>query len=148
MKSTYPIISIRSLVNEQFCVILSALNSQKRKVVNFTGLFCAFCRFQNQACCNLSFADLVQLAASLWITSFDNKLANSLLTTYNRLVDKKLSEAMRTYPDIGLSNWMLQGIDRIVATCAFLAVEGKLINYNHLYHQNYRPRVIRSFFTS
>ena len=46
-----------------------------------------------QTCYNL----LKQLAASLWITSFDNKLVSSLVTTCN-----KLSQAMRTHPDIDL----------------------------------------------
>ena len=47
-----------------------------------------------QTCYNL----LKQLAASL----FDNQLATSLLTTSNRLVDNKLSQARQTHPDIGL----------------------------------------------
>ena len=65
-----------------------------------------------QTCYNLS----KQLAANLWITSFDNQLATSLLTTCNRLIVNKryiqlarnrmavnkLSQAMRTHPDIGL----------------------------------------------
>ena len=59
------------------------------------------------ACCNLSFQTcynlLKQLAASLWMTSFDNQLATSLLTTCNRLVVNKLSQAMRTHPYIVLS---------------------------------------------
>ena len=38
---------------------------------------------------------LKQLAASLWITSFDK-------STCNRLVVNKLSQAMQTHPDIGL----------------------------------------------
>ena len=48
-----------------------------------------------QTCNNL----LKQLAAKLWITSFDNQLATRLLTTCNRLVIKKLSQAIRTHPD-------------------------------------------------
>ena len=64
-----------------------------------------------------------QLAASLWITSFDNRLATSLLTTCNRLVVKKLSQAMRTYPDIGLLiTSLLQDVNRPVAACTFLAM--------------------------
>ena len=43
-----------------------------------------------------------QLAASLWIKSFDNQLGTSLLTTCNRLVVNKLSQAMRAHPDINL----------------------------------------------
>ena len=50
-----------------------------------------------RTCYNL----LKQLAASLWITSFDNQLATSLLTTCNNL---------------------LQDVNRLVATCVFLAV--------------------------
>ena len=45
---------------------------------------------------------LIQLAASLWMSIFDNQLATSLLTTCNRLVVNKLSQAMRTHPDIAL----------------------------------------------
>ena len=51
-----------------------------------------------QTCYNL----FKQLVASLWITSFDNQLATSLLTAFNTLVVNKLSQAMRTHPDIGL----------------------------------------------
>ena len=51
-----------------------------------------------QTCYNL----LKQLAASLWITSFDNQLVISLLTTCNRLVANKLPQAMQTHPDIAL----------------------------------------------
>ena len=51
-----------------------------------------------QVCYNL----LKKLAASLWITSFDDQLATSLLTTCNRLVLGELSQAMRTHPDISL----------------------------------------------
>ena len=45
---------------------------------------------------------LLTPVASLWITSLHNQLATSLLTTCNRLVVNKLSQAMRTHPDIGL----------------------------------------------
>ena len=74
---------------------------------------------QSQFCCNLSFAEtwynlLKQLAASLWITSFDNQLAVTLLTTCNRLVVNKLSQAMRTHPDIGL---LIQFFARCQQTC-------------------------------
>ena len=41
------------------------------------------------------FALSKQLAASLLITSLDDQLATSLLTTCNRLVSNKLSQAMR-----------------------------------------------------
>ena len=56
----------------------------------------AICHFQT--CYNL----LKQLAASLWITSFDNQLATSLLTTCNRLIVNKMSQSMRIYPDTRL----------------------------------------------
>ena len=39
---------------------------------------------------------------SLLITSLDHQLATSLLATCYRLVVNKLSQAMRTHPDIGL----------------------------------------------
>ena len=58
--------------------------------------FVATCRLQT--CYNL----LKHIAASLWITSLDNPLAASRLTTYNRLVVNKLSQAMQTHPGIGL----------------------------------------------
>ena len=70
--------------------ILSSCNkSVKMRLV-------AICHLQ--ICYNL----LKRLAASLWITHFDNQLTTSLLTTCNRLVVNKLSQAMRTHPDIGL----------------------------------------------
>ena len=73
--------------------------------------------FHLQICYN----SLKQLAASLWITSFDNQLATSLLTTCNRLVVNKLSQGMQTHPDIGLliTN-LLQDVNRPVATWAFV----------------------------
>ena len=66
-----------------------------------------------QTCYNL----LKQLAASLWIKSFDSQLATSLLTTCNRLVVNKLSQAMRTHPDIGLliTSLLIQDVNRLVA---------------------------------
>ena len=81
----------------------------------FTGLLqISFVRFSKL---------LQQLATSLWITSFDNQLATSLLTTCNRLVVNKLSQAMRTHPDIGLLvTSMLQDKKRLVVTCALLIV--------------------------
>ena len=51
-----------------------------------------------QTCYNL----LKQLAASLWITRFDNQLATSLLTICKRLAVNKLSKAIQTHPDITL----------------------------------------------
>ena len=72
-----------------------------------------------QTCYNL----LKQLVTSLWVTSFDNQLATSLLITCNRLVVNKWSQAMRTYPDIGLLiTRLLQDVNRLVTTCAFLDV--------------------------
>ena len=64
---------------------------------------------------------LKQLAASLWITSFDNQLAISLLTTCNRLVVNKLSQAVRTHPDIEIDIGF-QDANRLFVTCSFLAV--------------------------
>ena len=58
--------------------------------------FVATCHLHT--CYNL----LKQFAASLWITSFDNQHATSLLTTCNRLVVNKLSQGVRAHPDIGL----------------------------------------------
>ena len=73
--------------------ILSSCNkSVKIRVI-------ATCRLQT--CYNL----FKQLAANLWITNCDNQLATSLLTTCkqsNRLVVNKLSQAMRTHPNVGL----------------------------------------------
>ena len=54
----------------------------------------------NEVCYNLSLADLWQLAASLWITSFDNQLATSLLQ--NKRVLNKPSRGIPAHPDIGL----------------------------------------------
>ena len=66
---------------------------------------------------------LKQLAASLWMTSFDNQLATSLFTTCNRLVVNKLSQTMRTHPDIGLLiTSLLQDVNTLVAICGFLSV--------------------------
>ena len=63
-----------------------------------------------QTCYNL----LKQLAASLWITSFDNQLATSLLTTCNRIIVNKVSPAMRTHPDIGsLITNLFQDVNRL-----------------------------------
>ena len=77
----------------------------------------------NQACCNSSFVDLLkQLAASLWITSFGNQLTTSLLTTCDRLVVNKLSQAMRTHPHIGLLIVYESVVKFPVPTCAVLAV--------------------------
>ena len=73
-----------------------------------------------QTCYNL----LKQLAASLWITSSDNQLATSLLTTCDRRVINKLSQAMRTHPDIGLliTSLLQDSTCRLAANCSCLAV--------------------------
>ena len=72
-----------------------------------------------QACYNL----LKQFVASLWITSFEYRLVTSLLTTCNRLVVNKLSQAMQTHSDIGLLiTSLLQYVNGLIATCAFLAM--------------------------
>ena len=69
-----------------------------------------------QTCYNL----LKQLAANLWITSFDNQLATSLLTTCNKLVVNKLSQTMRTHSDIGLlMTTLLQDVNKLIETCVF-----------------------------
>ena len=73
-----------------------------------------------QTCYNL----LKQLAASKWITSFDNQLAtinsaDKLQQTFRH----KLWQAMRTHPHIGLLiTSSLQHVNRLVRTCAFLVV--------------------------
>ena len=66
---------------------------------------------------------LKQLVASLWITGFDNQFARSVLITYNRLVVNKLSQAVGTHLDIGLSiTSQCQDVNKLVATCVFLTV--------------------------
>ena len=76
------------------------LSTNCNELVNFIKLqqirLVAICHLQT--CYNL----LKQLAASRWITSFDNQFATSLLTTFNNFAVNKLSQAMRTHPDIGL----------------------------------------------
>ena len=75
--------------------------------------FIATCHLQT--CYNL----LKQLAASLLIANFDNQLVTSLLRTCNRRA-KKLSQAMRTHPDIGLlMTSPLQDVNGFVGTCSF-----------------------------
>ena len=75
----------------------------------------------------MSFADLLyhllkQRAVSLLITSLDNQLATSRLTTCNTLVVNKLSQlAMRTHRDIGL---LLQDVARSQQTCCTSLVFG------------------------
>ena len=67
-----------------------------------------------QTCYNL----LERLAASLRITSFGNQPATSLLTTCNRPVVNKLSQAVRTHSDIGLLVEFFQDVNRFVAFLA------------------------------
>ena len=76
--------------------------------ISVTGLLRQTCQF-HQVATSLLKSGLLQLvicrlviqlvAANLWITSFDNQLLPSLLTTCNKLVVNKLSQAMRTHPD-------------------------------------------------
>ena len=82
---------------------------------------------ENHACCNLIFADLLQLASSLLIKSLNYQLAASLLTTCNRLIIIKPGQAMRMHPDVGL---MTEACDRLAATYAFLAVYSNIIIIN------------------
>ena len=82
-----------------------------------------FVKIRLVATCHLQtcYTLLKQLASSLWITSFENQLATSLLTTCNRLVVNRLSQAMRTHPDIGL---LKQVVTRCQQTCCNWRVFG------------------------
>ena len=86
-------------------ILSSCNNSVKIRLV-------AICHLQT--CYNL----LKQLAESLLITSLDNQFATNLLKTCDRLILNKLSQAMRTHPDIGL----LQVVTRCQQTCCNLRV--------------------------
>ena len=116
--------SLLHLVNhlQQTCQFHQVATSLLIKI----GLVGATCHLQT--CYNL----LKQRhAASLWITSFDNQLATSLLTTCNRLVVNKLSQAMRTHADIGfLITSLFQDVNNLVGTCKFLSVYDKLYSIN------------------
>ncbi len=58
---------------------------------------------EHETCCNLIFADLLQVDETTYIKPVCSlQLAASLLTTCNRLVIIKPEQAMRTHPDIGL----------------------------------------------
>ncbi len=58
---------------------------------------------EHQTCCNLTFADLLQVDETTCIKPACSwQLAARLLTTCNRLVMIKQEQAMRTHPDIGL----------------------------------------------
>ena len=90
-----------------------------------TNLSISFVKIRLVAICHLqTFYNLLkQLAASLWITNSDNQLATSLLTTGDRLVIKKLSQAMRTHPDIGFAdNKSVARFNKLAANCSCLAV--------------------------
>ena len=73
-----------------------------------------------QTCYNL----LKQLAASLWITSFDNQPATSLLTTCNRRFVNRQCQAMRPHPDVRLLIKSLlkdDNLDLLLELARFLA---------------------------
>ena len=59
------------------------------------------CTFKKIVICRLLQLVVKQLVARLWIKRFDSELATSLFTNCCRLVVNKLSQAMRTHPDIG-----------------------------------------------
>ena len=100
-------VTYRVQVETNLSISSSCNNSVKMRLVSTCHL---------STCYNL----LKQLAASLWIKSFDNQLATSLLATCSRLVVNKLSQAMQTHPDIGLLiTCLLQDVNRLVPTCAF-----------------------------
>ena len=70
---------------------------------------------------------LKQLATSLLITSLDKSTGNkSQLTTCKRLVVNKLSQAEHILIS-PCCNKLLQHVNRLVATCAFLAILLRLI---------------------
>ena len=59
--------------------------------------------FEHQTCCNLIFADLLQIVETTCIKpACSSQLAASLLTTCSRLVIIKPEQAMQTHPDVGL----------------------------------------------
>ena len=102
------------------------------KLVNFIKSFkirlVATCHFQT--CYNL----LKQLAANLWITSFDNQLAISLLKTCNRLVVNKLSQlifwkqAVLSYANAAWYWLVNQFVARCQHTCCNLHIFGCVVN--------------------
>ncbi len=72
----------------------------------------------HQTCCNLIFADLLQVDETTCIKpACSSQLPASLQTTYNRLVIIKPEQAMRNN-----ASWYRLGDSRLAATCAFLAV--------------------------
>ena len=115
------------------CLIFHVYSWKRHRLVERCQFYrlVATCQFQQSSCrlvatCHLQtrYNLLKQLAASLWITSFDNKLAANLLTACNRLVINKLSQAMGTHPDIGLlMTSLLQDVNRLVASSLFLVIQ-------------------------
>ena len=83
-----------------YCTGLMQLPTSCIKPVDFIKLH-QVC--EHQTCCNLIFADLLQVDETTCIKpACSSQLAVSLLTTCNRLVMIKPEQAMRTHPDIGL----------------------------------------------
>ena len=89
-------------IHQKEQVAVEITNTQQKPPQQLVNKLQQVCQFHQvatsllkSACCNLSFADLLQLvkqlAANLWITKFENEFAPSLLTTCNRLVVIKLS---------------------------------------------------------
>ena len=122
--SLFATICIRSVVDNLHQVCSRQLAS---------GLFATICirsvRDNLHQACSRQFAS--SLFATICIRSVcDNlhqvcsrQLVTSLLTSCSRLVVNKLLQAMRTHPDIGLlTTSLLQEVNRLVATCAFVAV--------------------------
>ncbi len=70
---------------------------------------------EHQTCCNLIFADLLQVNETTCVKRACRlQLAASLLTTCNRLVIIKPEQATRTHPDIGLVIAdLLQSVNRV-----------------------------------
>ena len=79
LRQTFQFNRIVALVNkwQQTCMSIPSSCNKSVKI-----RLVATCHLQTYNCYNL----LKQLVASQWITSFDNQLAPSLLTTCNRLV--------------------------------------------------------------
>ena len=94
-----------------------SISSSRNKSVKIR--LVAICHLQT--CYNL----LKQLAASLWITSFDNQLATSLLT-------RKLWKDMRTHPDIGLLIKISTDLLQFVAK-SFQLVTSRLRTAKHVW---------------
>ena len=78
-----------------------------------------------------------------WLTSFYNQFATSLLTTCNRLIANKLSQAMRTHPDISLLlTSLFQDVNKLVGTCAFLTVYPSMIHQITMSHSLFfQPKI-------